>query len=148
LLEENHLRWDSLGEYLALAVSLEDLAQKTGSSKIQLLADALDTANDQYLNNNKSPSSKTGELDNRGSSFYLGLYWAQALAAQDKDAGLKDRFTKVAKQLEDNEDKINEELLAAQGAPVDLGGYYMTDPVKTEKQMRPSPTFNAIIDAL
>jgi isocitrate dehydrogenase len=148
LLEENHLRWDSLGEYLALAVSLEDLAQKTGNSKIQVLADALDTANDQYLNNNKSPSRKTGELDNRGSSFYLGLYWAQALAAQNKDAELQAVFAPVAQQLANSEQQIVDELISIQGSPVDLGGYYRPSRAKCASVMRPSATLNAIINQL
>ncbi len=148
LLEENHLRWDSLGEYLALAVSLEDLAQKTGNSKIQVLADALDAANDQYLNNNRSPSRKTGELDNRGSSFYLGLYWAEALAAQDKEAELQAIFAPVAQQLAEKEQQIVDELVSIQGSPVDLGGYYRPSRAKCASVMRPSATLNAIIDQL
>jgi isocitrate dehydrogenase len=148
LLEENHLRWDSLGEYLALAVSLEDLAQKTGDNRIQVLADALDTANDQYLNNNRSPSRKTGELDNRGSSFYLALYWAQALAAQDKDRALQAVFAPVAKQLAENEQAIVDELNRVQGSPVDTGGYYRPDPAKAARVMRPSGTLNKVIDSL
>jgi isocitrate dehydrogenase len=148
LLEENHLRWDSLGEYLALAVSLEDLAQKTGNSKIQVLADALDAANDQYLNNNRSPSRKTGELDNRGSSFYLGLYWAEALAAQDKEAELQAIFAPVAQQLAAKQQQIVDELVSIQGSPVDLGGYYRPSRSKCASVMRPSATLNAIIDQL
>ncbi|MBT8122971.1 MAG: NADP-dependent isocitrate dehydrogenase, partial [Gammaproteobacteria bacterium] len=148
LLEENHLRWDSLGEYLALAVSLEDLAQKTGNSKIQVLADALDAANDQYLNNNRSPSRKTGELDNRGSSFYLGLYWAKALAAQDKDAELQAIFAPVAQQLAEKEQQIVDELVSIQGSPVDLGGYYRPSRAKCASVMRPSKMLNAVIDQL
>ena len=148
LLEENHLRWDSLGEFLALAVSFEDLAQKTGNKKIQVLADALDTANDQYLNNNKSPSRKTGELDNRGSHFYLALYWAQALAAQEQDKELQAVFAPVAEQLAGNEQTIVEELNKVQGGPVDIGGYYRPDRDKAAQVMRPSGTLNRVIDSL
>jgi isocitrate dehydrogenase len=148
LLEENHLRWDSLGEFLALAVSLEDLAQKTGNDRIQVLADALDTANSEYLNNNRSPSRKTGELDNRGSHFYLALYWAQALAAQDRDADLRGLFAPVAKQLADNEQTIIDELNRVQGTAVDIGGYYRPDRTKAASVMRPSETLNWLIDAL
>ena len=148
LLEENHLRWDSLGEFLALAVSFEDLAQKTGNKKIQVLADALDTANDQYLNNNKSPSRKTGELDNRGSHFYLALYWAQALAAQEQDSQLQAVFVPVAEQLAGNEQTIVEELNKVQGGPVDIGGYYRPDRDKAASVMRPSGTLNSVIDNL
>ena len=148
LLEENHLRWDSLGEFLALAVSFEDLAQKTGNKKIQVLADALDAANDQYLNNNKSPSRKTGELDNRGSHFYLALYWAQALAAQEQDKELQAVFAPVAEQLAGNEQTIVEELNKVQGGPVDIGGYYRPDREKAASVMRPSGTLNSVIDNL
>ena len=148
LLEENHLRWDSLGEFLALAVSFEDLAQKTGNKKIQVLADALDAANDQYLNNNKSPSRKTGELDNRGSHFYLALYWAQALAAQEQDKELQAVFAPVAEQLAGNEQTIVEELNKVQGGPVDIGGYYRPDRDKAASVMRPSVTLNSVIDNL
>ncbi|NMG15167.1 NADP-dependent isocitrate dehydrogenase [Aromatoleum bremense] len=145
LVEENHLRWDSLGEFLALAVSLEDMGIKTGNAKAKLLARTLDDATGKLLDNDKSPSRKTGELDNRGSHFYLALYWAQALAAQDDDAGLKSRFAPVAKALAENEQKIVEELRAAQGRPADIGGYYLPDPAKTCAVMRPSATFNAIL---
>jgi len=148
LLKEGHLRWDSLGEYCALVPSLEMIAKNTGNARAALLAETLDQAVGKYLENARYPSRKVNEIDNRGSTFYLTLYWAQALAAQDKDAELKARFAAVAKQLEENESKIVEELLAAQGKPVDLGGYYVPDPVKAEKVMRPSPTLNAIIDAL
>lgn len=146
VLAENHLRWDSLGEFLALAVSLEDLAEKTGNTKIQVLATALDKANSQFLNNNKSPSRKTGELDTRGSHFYLGMYWAQALAEQKDDADLKERFTPIAKQLTDNEDKIVAELNGAQGKAIDLKGYYHPNKELTSIAMRPSETLNSIID--
>jgi isocitrate dehydrogenase len=148
LLEVNHLRWDSLGEYLALAASLEDLAQKTGSSSIQMLADALDRANSRFLNNNKSPSRKAGELDTRGSHFYLAMYWAQALAEQGADEELQAIFTPLAKQLTENEDTIVAELNSVQGEPADLGGYYRPDRVLAAKVMRPSTTLNAIIDGL
>jgi len=148
LLAENHLRWDSLGEFLALAVSLEDLAQKTNSDKAQLLAAALDKANSQFLNNNKSPSRKVGELDTRGSHFYLAMYWAQALAEQDDDEELKALFAPVAQQLADNEAKIVAELNDVQGKPADLGGYYRPDKELTSKVMRPSVTLNAVIDGM
>jgi len=148
LLAENHLRWDSLGEFLALAVSLEDLAQKTGSDKTRVLAAALDKANSQFLNNNKSPSRKVGELDTRGSHFYLALYWAQALAEQNEDEELKAVFAPVAQQLADNEAKIVAELNEVQGRPVDIGGYYRPDKELILKVMRPSATLNAVIDGL
>ena len=146
LVEEGHLRWDSLGEYCALVPSLEHIAASTENSKATVLADTLDQAISTYLENAKSPSRKVNEIDNRGSSFYLAMYWAQALAGQDKDTAMKERFNKIAQALADNEEKINSELLAAQGQPVDLGGYYLTDPGKTEKVMRPSATLNEIID--
>ncbi len=148
LVEENHLRWDSLGEFLALAVSIEDLAMKTDNHKAKVLAAALDKANSLFLNNNKSPSRKTGELDIRGSHFYLAMYWAQALAEQDDDAELKAIFTPVAKQLTENEDKIVAELNAVQGSAVDIGGYYRPNKALASKVMRPSQTLNAIIDSL
>ena len=148
LLTENHLRWDSLGEFLALAVSLEELAQKTDSAKVKVLAEALNTANSQFLNNNKSPSRQAGELDTRGSHFYLAMYWAQALAAQDEDAELKALFTPVAEQLTANEEKIVGELNGVQGKPVDLGGYYHPDKKQVAAVMRPSATFNAVIDSV
>jgi isocitrate dehydrogenase len=148
LLKEGHLRWDSLGEYCALVPSLELIASKTDNSKAKVLAETLDQAIGTYLENGRSPSRKVGELDNRGSTFYLALYWAQALAAQTKDAAMRERFVPVAQALTASEAKIAAELLAAQGKPVDLGGYYLPDPAKTEKHMRPSPTLNAIIDAM
>ena len=148
VVEENHLRWDSLGEFLALAVSLEDLAQKTNSNKTKVLAAALDKANSMFLNNDKSPSRKTGELDTRGSHFYLGMYWAQALAEQNDDADLKATFTPVAQQLTDNEAKIVEELNGVQGSAADLGGYYRPNKEATAKVMRPSATLNAVVDGL
>jgi isocitrate dehydrogenase len=147
LVEENHLRWDSLGEFLALAVSLEDLGLKTNNSKAKLLAKTLDAATGQLLDNNKNPSPKTGQLDNRGSQFYLALYWAQALAAQTEDAGLAAHFAPLAKSLADNEKKIVAELNAVQGKSVDIGGYYLPDVAKTAAVMRPSATLNAALEA-
>lgn len=146
--EENHLRWDSLGEFLALAVSLEHLVQKTGNAKAQVLADALDAATEQLLLNDKSPKRKAGELDNRGSHFYIALYWAQALAAQDKDAELKAVFAPVAEKLAAQEAVILAELSAGAGKPADIGGYYAPDAEKTAQAMRPSAALNAVIDAL
>jgi len=147
-LEEGYLRWDSLGEFLALGVSLEHLAQKFNNPKAQVLAETLDQANGRILDNNKSPARKVGELDNRGSHFYLALYWAQALAAQNKDRELQARFTPLAQALTDNEARINAELIAAQGKPVELGGYYHPDFDKTSKAMRPSGTLNAALAAI
>jgi len=147
-MEEGHLRWDSLGEFLALAVSLEHFSKTTNNPKAKILAEALDEATAKFLLENKSPSRVVNEIDNRGSHFYLTKYWAQSLAEQDKDPDLKARFTKLAKDLTKNEDKINEELLAAQGKPVDLGGYYKTDFELVSKAMRPSETFNTAIEAL
>jgi len=148
VLQENHLRWDSLGEFLALAVSLEDLSQKTNSDKAKVLAEALDKANSQFLNNNKSPSRKVGELDTRGSHFYLAMYWAQALADQNENGELKDIFTPVAEQLTTNETKIVGELNAVQGKPVELGGYYRPNKEFVSKVMRASETLNIVIDGL
>lgn len=146
--EEGHLRWDSLGEFLALAVSLEDLGTKTGNGKALVLADTLNTATGKFLDSDKSPSRKVGELDNRGSHFYLALYWAEALAAQTQDAELSARFSPVASQLTADEAKIVAELNDAQGKPVDLGGYFQPDPQKLNDAMRPSATFNSVIDSL
>jgi isocitrate dehydrogenase len=146
--EEGHLRWDSLGEFLALAESLDHMARATSNAKAKVFAEALHKANTKFLDSDKSPSRKVGELDTRGSHFYLALYWAEALAAQTQDAELQARFTKVAKQLKDNEAKIVAELNAAQGRAVDLGGYYRPKPAVASKAMRPSPTFNAIVDAI
>jgi isocitrate dehydrogenase len=146
LVEENHLRWDSLGEFLALAVSLEELGIKTGNAKAKLLAKTLDEATGKLLDNSKSPSSRTGELDNRGSHFYLSLYWAQGLATQAEDAELAAQFAPLAKVLSENESKIVEELNGVQGTAQDIGGYYQPDPVKTEAVMRPSSTFNAALN--
>jgi isocitrate dehydrogenase len=145
LVEENHLRWDSLGEFLALAVSLEDLGIKTGNDKAKILAKTLDAATGKLLDNNKNPSPKTGQLDNRGSQFYLAMYWAQELAAQTEDAALQAYFAPLAKSLTDNEQKITEELKAVQGKPVDIGGYYMADVQKMTAVMRPSATLNAVL---
>ena len=144
---EGYLRWDSLGEFLALGVSLEHLGQKFHNSKAQILAETLDQANARILENNKSPARRVGEIDNRGSHFYLALYWAQALAAQTRDKDIQARFSPLAKTLADNEARINAELIAAQGKPVDMGGYYHPDFDKTSKAMRPSATFNAVLDA-
>jgi isocitrate dehydrogenase len=146
--EEGYLRWDSLGEYLALGVSLEHLAEKFGNAKAQVMAEALDKANGRILENNKSPARKVGELDNRGSHFYLALYWAQALAEQTKDKELQARFAPLAKALADNEAKIIAELNGAQGKAVDMGGYYLPNFDKTSQAMRPSQTFNAALAAL
>ncbi|MCW9025357.1 MAG: NADP-dependent isocitrate dehydrogenase [Gammaproteobacteria bacterium] len=148
VIEENHLRWDSLGEFLALAVSIEDLAIKTDNSKAKVLAAALDKANGMFLNNDKSPSRNVGELDTRGSHFYLAMYWAQALAEQNDDTEIKAMFTPVAEQLSSNEAKIVEELNSVQGKAVELGGYYCPDKEKTAQVMRPSGTLNSVIDAL
>ncbi|MGV0983132.1 MAG: NADP-dependent isocitrate dehydrogenase [Limnohabitans sp.] len=145
LVEENHLRWDSLGEFLALAVSLEDLGLKTGNNKAKVLSATLDAATGKLLDNNKNPSPKTGQLDNRGSQFYLAMYWAQELAAQTEDKELAAQFAPLAKQLTDNEKKIVDELNAVQGKPVDIGGYYMPDQAKLAAIMRPSATFNAAL---
>ena len=145
LVEENHLRWDSLGEFLALAVSLEDLGIKTGNNKAKVLAKTLDEATGKLLATNKGPSTRTGELDNRGSHFYLAMYWAQALAAQNEDAGLQAHFASLAKSLADSETKIVAELKAVQGKPADIGGYFLADAKKVDAVMRPSATFNAAL---
>ncbi len=147
LVEENHLRWDSLGEFMALAVSLEDLGLKTGNTKAKVLAKTLDAATGKLLDNRKSPSPKTGELDNRGSQFYLAMYWAQELASQTEDAALAAHFAPLAKTLADNEGKIIAELAAVQGKPADIGGYYLADAAKVKAVMRPSATFNAALAA-
>jgi isocitrate dehydrogenase len=146
--KENHLRWDSLGEFLALGVSLEHLATVFGNEKAQTLAETLDVANTRFLEENKSPSRKVKELDNRGSHFYLALYWARALADQDKDAELRARFTPLAETLTNNEAMIVAELNAAQGVPMDIGGYYRPSDALAAKAMRPSETFNAALAAL
>lgn len=142
--KEGHLRWDSLGEFLALAASLEHLSQTTHNAKAQVLADTLDVAIGQFLDQNKSPSRRVGQLDNRGSHFYLAMYWAQAVVGQSQDTELKAQFTELAAALASNEDKIVAELNSAQGKPVDLGGYYRLDPVKAAAEMRPSATLNAL----
>ncbi|WP_348719558.1 NADP-dependent isocitrate dehydrogenase [uncultured Alcanivorax sp.] len=146
--EENHLRWDSLGEFLALSVSIEELGEKYGNEKAKVIAAALDKANEQYLEQNKSPSRKVGEPDNRVSHFYVAMYWAQALAEQDEDAELKSKFTAIASALTENEDAIVKEMIAVQGSPVDIGGYYNPDFGKVSAAMRPSATFNNILDRL
>jgi isocitrate dehydrogenase len=145
---EGHLRWDSLGEFLALAVSIDDLADKTGSRKARLIARALDEANGRYLEENKGPSRKVNEIDNRGSHYYLALYWAEAVAANDEDPELAARFAKAAEELADNEAQIVAELLAAQGEPVDIGGYYQPDDALAVAAMRPSATLNSIVDSI
>ena len=148
LTEENHLRWDSLGEFLAIAASLEDLGIKTANDKAKLLAKTLDAATGKLLDNSKNPSPKTGQLDNRGSQFYLTLYWAQALAAQTQDKALQALFAPLAKSLTDNEQKIVGELNAVQGKPVDIGGYFKPDTAKMTAVMRPSATFNAALETV
>jgi isocitrate dehydrogenase len=147
-LKENHLRWDSLGEFLALAVSLEMLADKTGNKKAKVLATTLDRATGTFLEENRSPSRRVGELDNRGSHFYLALYWARELAAQADDAELAAAFATVADELARDEDAIVAELNGVQGSPVDIGGYYQPDPARTVEAMRPSKTLNAVLDGL
>lgn len=148
LVEENHLRWDSLGEFMALAVSLEDLGLKTGNPQAKILAKTLDAATGKLLDNNKNPSPKTGQLDNRGSQFYLAMYWAQELASQTEDPALQERFTALAKTLTENEQAIVGELADVQGKPVDIGGYYLADRAKMEAAMQPSKTFNAALAAV
>ncbi|MBI1922540.1 MAG: NADP-dependent isocitrate dehydrogenase [Geobacter sp.] len=146
--KEGYLRWDSLGEFSALGASLEHIGTTFRNDKAVVLAETLDQAIAKFLDNNKSPARKVGQIDNRGSHFYLAMYWAEALAAQNKDAEFKAKFAKIASQLKENEAKINEELLGAQGKPVDMGGYYHPNFDKTSKAMRPSATLNAIIDAI
>jgi isocitrate dehydrogenase len=146
--EEGHLRWDSLGEFLALAVSLDDLAQKTSNEKLSVLAKTLDEATSRFLTNNKSPSRKVNELDTRGSHFYLALYWAQALAEQTENAALQEAFADLAARLTESESTIVEELTTAQGQPVDIGGYYHPDEEQASQAMRPSATFNAVLKTL
>lgn len=148
LVKENHLRWDSLGEFLALASSFEHMATTTGNARAQILADTLDRATGTFLNENKSPSRKVGEIDNRGSHFYLALYWAQELAKQTEDADLAAAFAEVAGALAANEQKINEELLAVQGSPADIGGYFRPDDAKVKQVMRPSGTFTEVLGIL
>jgi isocitrate dehydrogenase len=148
LVAENHLRWDSLGEFLAMASSLEEVSIKTGNPQAQILATTLDQATGKLLDNRKSPAARVGQLDTRGSHFYLALYWAEALAAQTQDAGLAARFAPLAKALADNEQVIIAELNAVQGQPVDLDGYYCADMDKMTAVMRPSATFNATLAAV
>ena len=143
--KENHLRWDSLGEFLALAASLEHLANVTDNKRAKVLADSLDSATGQFLDTNKSPSRKVNELDNRGSHFYLAMYWAQALAAQSEDAELQTRFTAVSDALSANEEKIVEELNSVQGIAMDVGGYYKLNTELANTAMKPSVTLNEII---
>jgi isocitrate dehydrogenase len=147
LVEENHLRWDSLGEYLALGACFEDIGIKTGNERAKILGTTLDAAIGKLLDNNKSPSRKTGELDNRGSQFYLALYWAEELAAQSDDEELQKHFAALADELGGKEDVTIAELAEAQGEPVDIGGYYLLDDEKTTAVMRPSKTFNAALSA-
>ncbi|MDZ7623833.1 MAG: NADP-dependent isocitrate dehydrogenase [Ignavibacteriaceae bacterium] len=148
LLKENHIRWDSLGEYCALVPSFEMIAEKTGNEKAKLFAETLDKAILKYLENGRMPSRKAGEIDNRGSSFYLALYWAEALSQQDENAEIKSRFEKIYKALSANEEKIVKDLISVQGKPADIGGYFMPDDKKANTVMRPSETFNKIIDEM
>jgi isocitrate dehydrogenase len=147
-LKEGYLRWDSLGEFLALQASFEHLAQTQGNKKAQALADALDEANAQFLATDKSPSRKVGGIDNRGSHFYLAMYWAEALANQTADPDIASTFAPIAKAMHENEAEINEELVGAQGSSQDVGGYYHPDPEKAYAAMRPSATLNAIVDGM
>jgi isocitrate dehydrogenase len=145
---EGYLRWDSLGEFLALAVSLEHLANNFNSPMAQLLAETLDAATSKFLEENKSPTRRLGGIDNRGSHFYLAMYWAQELAAQEKDSALKSKFADLAAKLTDSEAQINDELIGAQGSPQDIGGYFQPDDALASKAMRPSETFNSILATL
>src|SRR5688500_4529518 len=147
-LQEGYLRWDSLGEFLALQASLEHLAQTQDNKKAQILADALDEANAKFLATDKSPARKVGQIDNRGSHFYLAMYWAESLANQTSDAEIAAKFAPVAKAMQENEAKINEELIEAQGKSQDVGGYYHPDSEKAYAVMRPSATLNAIVDGI
>jgi isocitrate dehydrogenase len=146
LVEENHLRWDSLGEFCALGESLKFLGETTGNAKATVLGQAVDAATQGVLDNDRSPGRKAGEPDNRDSHFWFALYWAEALAAQDEDAGLKAHFAGMAEAMKANAEKITAEFAASRNGAVDLGGYYHTDPAKTAAVMRPSATLNAIID--
>jgi isocitrate dehydrogenase len=146
LQKEGYLRWDSIGELLALAESLRHLGQVMNNQKAIELAESVEAANAKWLEENRAPARKLGQIDNRGGHFYFALYWAQAVAEQARDEGLKARFAKLAQDLEANEEKINKEFIDAQGDPQEIGGYYHPDPAKTEKVMRPSATFNAILD--
>ena len=147
-LKQGHLRWDSLGEFLALMVSLEFMADKYNNARTRVLSKTLDKAVEVYLENQKSPSRKAGELDNRGSHFFLAQYWAVALAEQNDDAELKAEFTEVAKKMVEKESTILEEIMATEGKPTDIGGYYLPNDTLAEKAMRPSVTLNAIVDSL
>ena len=148
LVKENYLRWDSLGEFLALAPSLEQVADYSKNPKAKILADALDKATGKLLDNNKSPARKVGEIDNRGSHFYLAMYWAEALSEQNDDKDLKEKFAPIVKQLQESESKINEELLSVQGKPAEIGGYYRPEFAKVSAVMRPSATLNKIVDSI
>merc|ERR1739848_193807 len=143
-----HLRWVSLGEFLALEPSLMDIGINNNNEKAKVLSETLSAAIGKFLDENKSPSRKKMEIDNRGSHYYLAMYWAEALAKQDKDADLKSEFTPVAKSLSSNEKQINQELIDCQGKPVDIGGYYHPDPKKLATALRPSPVFNKILEEL
>ncbi|MGZ5210536.1 MAG: NADP-dependent isocitrate dehydrogenase, partial [Kaistella sp.] len=147
-IEEGYLRWDSLGEFMALQASLEHLAQTQNNEKAQVLADALDVANEKFLAEDKSPSRKVGSIDNRGSHFYLAMYWAEALAGQTKNSEIAETFKPVVQAMQENEAKINEELIGAQGKPQDIGGYYHPNAAKTDAAMRPSATLNKIVSAI
>jgi isocitrate dehydrogenase len=142
LVNDNYLRWDSLGEFMALAPSLEHIAERTGNARARILANALDDATTRFLDEDKSPTRRLGGIDNRGSHFYLALFWAEALAGQTSDPSLAQEFAPLASELRAQEDTIVEELIAVQGQPVDIGGYYRPDPAKCEAVMRPSSTFN------
>jgi isocitrate dehydrogenase len=148
LVKENYLRWDSLGEFLALAVSFEHLAKTTDNAKAQVLADTLDRATGTLLEENKSPSRRVGGIDNRGSHFYLALYWAQELAKQEDDAELASAFSDLAATLSEQEQTITDELIGVQGEPADIGGYYRPDDEKASAVMRPSKTFNDALASL
>ncbi len=147
-LEDNYLRWDSLGEFFALAPSFEHIAETFGNAKAKVLAETLDAATGKFLENDKSPGRKLGTIDNRGSHFYIALYWAQALASQTQDAELKALFTSISTELAANEEKIVAELNAVQGKPIDVGGYYLPDDAKANAVLRPSGTFNSILATL
>ena len=144
--KEGHLRWDSLGEFLAIAVSLEDLSSHTGDEKTHIMSVTLNQAISKLLDNNKSPSRRVMEIDNRGSHFYLALFWAEALAEQTEDLELQTQFRPLFEELAANEDTIAKDLIKCQGKPADIGGYYQPDPIKAAKAMRPSETLNRIID--
>jgi isocitrate dehydrogenase len=146
--EEGHLRWDSLGEFLAVAVSLEEVAEKLNDDRLRVVARALDAANSKFLDTNKSPSRRVREIDNRGSHFYLALYWAQAMAVQTDDSALATEFAPVAEQLAADEQAIMDELNAAQGDAVELGGYFQPDPSRADAAMRPSATLNGILGSV